>query len=86
MLGLTFVSSDMIDNTTLTLGISGMGVLHKEQRSIHTISTTLNAKIGDTIGLMIGYDYKMGKPEEAYMSPWSPDRDAVTGTVTYYFM
>lgn len=87
MVSLNFDTSDMIDNTRLFLTISGMGTLHKEQNSLHGITTTINARIGDSIGILFGYEYRMGDPEEASMSPNNmPDRDAFTCSFTYYLM
>ncbi len=87
MVSLQLDSSDLIDNTRLFLTIMGTGTLHKEQRSLHAIGATLEAKIGDSLGIKLGYDYKMGKPEEASMSPNNmPDRDAAMASLTWYLI
>jgi len=87
MINFPFSSSDMVDNTTLSLVIAVSGGLHEDERSFYSIGTTLTARIGDNLGLMLGYDLKNGDPQEALRYPnWVPDRDAVTFGVTWYFM
>jgi len=86
---LDFASSDMVDNTTLALTFSFNGALHKEERRFYSIGTTLKARYGDNIEAMIGFDLKGGPPEKATMNTypqWTPDRDAVTFGLTWYFM
>jgi hypothetical protein len=87
MTNFTFSSSDMVDNTALSLTFAFSGGLHEEERSFYSIGTTLTARIGDNIGLMLGYDIKGGNPEEALKYPgWVPDRDVLTLGLTWYFM
>ncbi|MCP4756080.1 MAG: DUF1302 domain-containing protein [Proteobacteria bacterium] len=89
MASLTFNSSDMVDNTALSFGVSISGPLHEEESGFYSIANTLTARVGDNMGLMFGYDIKGGDPEKAgpYGSPgYAPDRDALTLGFTWYFM
>jgi hypothetical protein len=82
-----FRSSDIVDNTILSLTFALSGGLHEEEKSYYSLGTTLTARIGDNLGLMLGYDIKGGDPEDAIKYPgWLPDRDAVTLGITWYFM
>ena len=86
---LDFTSPDMIDNTVLSLTVAFTGALHKEENSFHSIGTTLKARVGDNLELMLGYDIKLGDPDEAGLNDYPgqiPDRDAVALGVTWYFM
>jgi len=84
---LNFDSADMVDNTRLRLTFSLNGALHKEQNSLHGLTTTLTANIGDSFEVLFGYEYKIGDPEEASLSPHNmPDRDSFTCSLTLYFI
>ena len=87
MSSFTFSSSDMIDNTGLTYTLAFSGALHEEESELYSIGNTLTARVGDNIGLMLGYDIKTGDPKKALDYPnYVPDRDAVTCGFTWYFM
>ncbi len=89
MMSFTFTSSDMIDNTTMTYGLSISGPMHEKESGFYSIANTLTARVGDNIGIMIGHDLKEGDPEKAgpYGYPHHvPDRDAWTVGLTVYFM
>lgn len=84
-----FSSPDMVDNTTLRFTTAFTGALHSEENSFHSIGTTLKARIGDHIELLLGYDVKLGDADEAGPNDYPggiPDRDAVTLGFTWYFM
>ena len=86
---LDFNSPDMIDNTTITLTGSFTGALHSEENSFHSLGTTLKARIGDNLELMLGYDLKLGNTDKASLNDYPgyiPDRDALSLGFTWYFM
>ena len=86
---LDFSSPDMVDNTTMNFTMAFTGALHSEERSFHSIGTTLKARIGDHIELLLGYDVKLGDTDKASLNDYPgaiPDRDAVTLAFTWYFM
>ncbi len=78
-----FDSPNLIDNTKLFLMIMVMGGLHEEVDSVHGGNATLTAKIGDSFEIVLGYEYNIGRTEEA-MFPPLPDRDAFTFAFTVY--
>jgi Protein of unknown function (DUF1302) len=85
----TFSSPDMVDNTTLTFTTAFTGALHDEEDSFHSIGSSLAARVGDNIGLSLGYDVKLGNSNRAALNDYPgyiPDRDAVTLSFTWYFM
>jgi len=85
----TFNCSDMIDNTTISFGVTAMGVLHKSQRSLHHFIYNLKAKFGDTWEVTLGYDHMIGDVQEEmweYPASIFMDRDAFTFKLAYYFM
>ena len=85
----TFSSPDMIDNTTLSFAMAFTGALHSEENNHHSIGTTVRARIGDNIELLLGYDLKLAPADEASLNNYPgtiPDRDAVTLAFTWYFM
>ncbi len=86
MVSLGFETSDMIDNTKLNLGVMARGNLHKEERSVHMIGPSLKATIGNNLAIMIGYDYYIGDVDECHSTSFAKDKDAFTGSLTYYFM
>ena len=86
---LDFSSPDMIDNTTFTYTTALTGALHEEERSFHSIGTTVKARIGNNLELMLGYDIKLGRNRKASLNDYPgyiPDRDALSLGVTWYFM
>jgi hypothetical protein len=85
-MSLPFSTSDMIDNTTITLGFDATGSLHKEQRSLHRFSFTLKGKYGDYLEALVGYDLVLGKPDENSGPNNMSDRDQFTFTLTWYFI
>lgn len=86
MVSAQFQTFDMIDNTYLLIMPMVTGCLHKEMDSIHTFGLTVKAKYGDYLGIMLGYDYKIGDPEQAFGTPFTVDRDAFTFAVTLYLI
>ncbi len=86
MFQIGFETSDMIDNTKLSLTFQAMGSLHKQERSIHTLTPSITAKYGDHAEMMLGYEYKMGTAKQATGTPNTPDRDAFTFRFTWYYM
>lgn len=82
----SFDTSDMIDNTKLTLAFQVMGALHEEENTIHTLTPTITAKYGDHAEVMFGYEYRMGSTEQAKGTPNTVDRDAFTFRFTWYYM
>ncbi len=86
MVSAQFQTFDMIDNTYLLIMPMITGALHKEQDSIHSFGLTVKAKYGDYLGVMLGYDYKLGDPEQANLSPFTVDRDAFTFAITLYLI
>jgi hypothetical protein len=79
----------MIDNTTLSFAMAFTGALHSEENNHHSIGTTLRARIGDNIELLLGYDVKLAPADQASLFKYPgtiPDRDAVTLAFTWYFM
>lgn len=86
---LDFSSPDMIDNTVFSITTAFSGGLHSEERSFHTIGTTLKARIGDHLELQLGYDVKLGDTDKATLNEYPgtiPDRDALSLGITWYFM
>lgn len=84
-----FNTPDMIDNTVFSFTTAFSGGLHSEENSFHSIGTTLRARIGDHIELMLGYDIKLGNTDKASLFEYPgfvPDRDAVSLGFTWYFM
>jgi hypothetical protein len=79
----------MIDNTVFSLTTAFSGGLHSEERSFHTIGTTLKARIGNHLELQLGYDVKLGDTDKATLNEYPgtiPDRDALSLGITWYFM
>jgi hypothetical protein len=62
------------------------GSLHSEMDTIHTFSITIDAKYGDSLGIMLGYDYKIGDPKQAFGTPFTVDRDAFTFALKIYLI
>ena len=84
-----FNTPDMIDNTVFTFNTAFSGALHSEENSFHSIGTTVKARVGDHLELMLGYDIKLGDTEKASLFDYPgyiPDRDAVSLGITWYFM
>ncbi len=89
MMGPTFSSSDMIDNTKVDLGISGIGALHESQRHCHALGMSLKGKYGDSFEVQLNYDLKIGDIDEEVkfdLGASMMDRDALTLKFTYYFI
>ncbi len=86
--GPTFETSDMIDNTKITFGISAMGNLHTRQRHLHAFIFNFKAKYGDSWEASVGYDYKLGDIQEELQPEGGNmfDRDALTIKFVYYFI
>ncbi|MDX1734323.1 MAG: DUF1302 family protein [Halioglobus sp.] len=85
----TFASPDMIDNTTVTFTAAFSGGIHKEENGFHSLGATLKARVGNNMEYLLGYDIKLGDPEEAGLNDYPgyiPDRDALTLGFTWYFM
>jgi hypothetical protein len=85
-----FSTADMIDNTTLTLNVDASGVLHYENRSLHRFAFSVKARYGDNLQALLGYDFVIGILSEELGSPiggsWKSDRDALTLSLTYFFI
>ena len=84
-----FNTPNMIDNTVFSVTTAFSGALHSEENSFHSLGTTLRARIGDHIELMLGYDLKLGNTDKAGLFDYPgfiPDRDAVSLGFTWYFM
>ena len=84
-----FNTPDMIDNTVFSFNMAFSGALHSEENSFHSIGTTIRARIGDHMEVMLGYDIKLGNTDKAGLFDYPgyiPDRDAVSMAFTWYFM
>jgi hypothetical protein len=84
-----FSTPDMIDNTTVSYITSFTGALHDEENSFRSIGTTVKARIGNNLEVMLGYDIKLGNPDKAGLNGYPgyiPDRDALSLGLTWYFM
>jgi len=82
-------TSDMIDNTKVTLGISAMGNLHQEQHNLHHLIFNLKAKYGDSWEVTLGYDWIFGDEIEEtrqYLPGVMIDRDAFTFKFVYFLI
>jgi hypothetical protein len=62
------------------------GCLHSELDTIHSLGITIDAKYGDSFGIMLGYDYKIGDPKQANLQPYTVDRDAFTFALKIYLI
>jgi len=79
-------TSDMIDNTKLSLNFSSMGGLSSELNKLHHLIFSATAKYGDTWEVLLGYDLAVGNLDQDPQGLWMWDRDAFTFKLTYYFI
>jgi Protein of unknown function (DUF1302) len=82
----SLTTADLIDNTTLSLGVSATGNLHESQRSLQRFSYTLSAKYGDRFQALVGFDMPIGAADENMGPNNMYDRDVFTFTLTWYFL
>lgn len=86
MLDLPLMTSDMIDNTALTLEFQSMGAIFPQKDSLHHLIFTTKARYGDHWEVLLGYDLVFGDPKQDPQGTWMWDRDALTFKLTYHFI
>jgi len=89
MVAPSITSSDMIDNTRISLSFTAMGNLHPQQSSLHHFIYQIKAKYGDSWEITLGYDQLIGdimQDTKEYPGGIQTDRDALTIKFAYFFI